>query len=436
MLVKLGACIHNLRVISCSHNFCVSTPISSAYPTSTHTMSTADSDSETSNTNAPHTRTLASSMANSQTSNTGLTPAEAHSAARNSNSRAHVPTRVSARGNKGAHPTRLGHFPEIPGVSTSQTSGSIPRKLPKVSEVFEVDLSQESPTPAKVSDRQASFAEQAQAAIIELALTTDQMVGVHPADINRSRMANFTRVPPALDAAATVLEASSGSDSEVPDLVENFEEIPVARRHLHRDSTLRPTAKPGMSTVAPVRTRWAHRGTTARTIVQLPSIWSMFTSTEAMHKVIRRLLRRAAATEWDAYVLFCYSCAFSNVHQAVNAQPEVWAETMTQIVNIADADRTPDNEDCPEYRRFPVPQEGDVSPHISEIAASAMTFTTLASCCPLSIESWLTDNCLPKDFLDISKFPDALVRPDRPIDERDWCALTRKEDSRRWTVMD
>ncbi|KAJ1391849.1 hypothetical protein B484DRAFT_408619 [Ochromonadaceae sp. CCMP2298] len=230
-------------------------------------MSTANSDSETSNANAPHTRTLANSVASSQTSTTGLTPAEAHSAARNSNSRAHVPTRFSAR----------------------------------VPEVFEVDSSQESPTPVEASDRQASFAEQAQAAITESALTTDQMVGVHPADINSSRSANFTRVPPVLAAAAPVMEASSDSDSEIPDLIENIEEVPVAKRHLHRDSTLRPTAKPGMPTVAPVRTRWAHRGTTARTIGQLPSIWSMFTSTEAMHKVIRRLLRRAAATEWDAY---------------------------------------------------------------------------------------------------------------------------------------
>ncbi|KAJ1430458.1 hypothetical protein B484DRAFT_463055, partial [Ochromonadaceae sp. CCMP2298] len=384
------------------------------------TMSTANSDSETSNANAPHNRTLASSLASSQTSNIGLTPAEAHSEARNSNSRAHVPTRVSARGNKGAHPSRLGHSPEISRVSASQTSVSIPRNLPQVFEVFEVDSSQESPTPVEVSDLQASFAEQAQASISELALTTDQVVGVHTTDINRSRLSNFTRLPPATDASATAMEASSGSDSEVSDLVENFDEAPAAKRHLHRDSTLRPTAKPGMSTVAPVRTRWAHRGTTARTIIQLPSIWAMFTSTEAMHKVIRRLLRRAAVTEWDSYVLFCYSCAFSNVHQAVNAQPEVWAETMTQIVNIADADRTPDNEDCPEHRRFPVPQEGDVSPHISEISASAMTFTTLASCCPLSIESWLTDNCLPEDFLDISKFPDALVRPERPIDDGDW----------------
>ncbi|KAJ1408754.1 hypothetical protein B484DRAFT_436184, partial [Ochromonadaceae sp. CCMP2298] len=93
---------------------------------------------------------------------------------------------------------------------------------------------------------------------------------------------------------------------------------------------------------------------------------------------------------------------------------------MTEIVNIAAVDRTPDDEDCPDHRRFPVPQEGDCSPHISEIAASAMTVSTLASCCALSLQSWLTDNCLPEEFLDISKFPDALVRPDRPVDSNDW----------------
>ncbi|KAJ1429441.1 hypothetical protein B484DRAFT_396363 [Ochromonadaceae sp. CCMP2298] len=37
-----------------------------------------------------------------------------------------------------------------------------------------------------------------------------------------------------------------------------------------------------------------------------------------------------------------------------------------------------------------------------------MTVSTLASCCALSLQSWLTDNCLPEEFLDISKFPDAL----------------------------